>query len=146
MTAGYTVAIRRTRIDDLHAAAIAAAVSLLYLPVYVAFFENGLFRLPISDLVFQALYQGVLTAAISLALYGRAIHLLGASNAAAFVALQGLDDEAAPPGNGHVLREQFGERVRVIDLPRAGHFLLLEQPEAVTRAVAEFVGAGAVPC
>jgi drug/metabolite transporter (DMT)-like permease len=29
----------------------------------------------------------VLTAAISLALYGRAIHLLGASNAAAFVAL-----------------------------------------------------------
>jgi drug/metabolite transporter (DMT)-like permease len=37
--------------------------------------------------VFQALYQGVLTAAISLALYGRAIRLLGASNAAAFVAL-----------------------------------------------------------
>ena len=29
----------------------------------------------------------MLTAAISLALYGRAIHLLGASNAAAFVAL-----------------------------------------------------------
>ena len=27
----------------------------------------------------------------------------------------------------------------VIDLPRAGHFLLLEQPDAVTRAVAEFV-------
>lgn len=59
--------------------------------------------------------------------------------------IQGLDDEAAPPGNGHALREQFGERVRVIDLPRAGHFLLLEQPEAVTRAVAEFVGAGAGP-
>jgi len=44
----------------------------------------------------------------------------------------------APPGNGHALREQFGERVRVIDLPRAGHFLVSEQPEAVTRAVAEF--------
>jgi len=41
----------------------------------------------LADLVFQALYQGVLTAAISLALYGRAIRLLGASNAAAFVAL-----------------------------------------------------------
>lgn len=40
-----------------------------------------------TDLVLQALYQGVLTAAISLALYGRAIRLLGASNAAAFVAL-----------------------------------------------------------
>src|SRR6202023_974677 len=59
--------------------------------------------------------------------------------------IQGLDDEVAPPGNGHALREQFGERVRVIDLPRAGHFLVSEQPEAVTRAVVEFVGAGAVP-
>ena len=59
---------------------------------------------------------------------------------APLLVIQGLDDEAAPPGNGHALREQFGERVQVIDLPRAGHFLLLEQPEAVTRAVAEFVG------
>jgi pimeloyl-ACP methyl ester carboxylesterase len=64
---------------------------------------------------------------------------------APLLAIQGLDDEVAPPGNGHALREQFGERVRVIDLPRAGHFLVLEQPEAVTRAVAEFVGAGAGP-
>jgi len=88
MTACYTVAIRRTRVDGLHAAAIAAVVSLLlYLPAYLVFFENELFRVPVSDLVFQALYQGVLTAAISLALYGRAIHWLGASNAAAFVAL-----------------------------------------------------------
>jgi pimeloyl-ACP methyl ester carboxylesterase len=64
---------------------------------------------------------------------------------APLLAIQGLDDEIAAPGNGHALRAQFGERVRVVDLPRAGHFLLLEQPEAVTRAVAEFVGAGAVP-
>lgn len=88
MTACYTVAIRLARIDGLHAAAIAAVVSaLLYLPAYFAIFENALTSVPMSDLVFQALYQGVLTAAISLALYGRAIHLLGASNGAAFVAL-----------------------------------------------------------
>jgi len=60
---------------------------------------------------------------------------------APLLVIQGLDDEVAPPGNGHALRKQFGERVRVIDLPRAGHFLPLEQPEAVTRAVAGFVGA-----
>jgi pimeloyl-ACP methyl ester carboxylesterase len=59
---------------------------------------------------------------------------------APLLAIQGLDDDAAPPGNGHALREQFGERVRVIDLPRAGHFMLLEQPEAVTRAIVEFLG------
>jgi pimeloyl-ACP methyl ester carboxylesterase len=67
------------------------------------------------------------------------------AGAAPLLVIQGLDDIAAPPGNGYALREQFGERVRVIDLPRAGHFLVLEQPEAITRAVAEFVGAGAVP-
>lgn len=64
---------------------------------------------------------------------------------APLLVIQGLDDEIAPAGNGYALREQFGGRVRVIDLPRAAHFLLLEQPEAVTRAVAEFVGAGAGP-
>jgi len=36
--------------------------------------------------------------------------------------------------------EQAGERVQVVDLPHAGHFLLLEQPEAVARAVSEFLG------
>lgn len=64
---------------------------------------------------------------------------------APLLVIQGLDDTAAPPGNGHALREQFGDRVRVIDLPRAGHFMLLEQPEAVISAVAKFVGASAVP-
>jgi drug/metabolite transporter (DMT)-like permease len=88
MVAAYTVAIRRARIDGLHAAAIAAVISLLtYVPVYAAFIEDGLFRVPLADLVFQALYQGILTAAVSLALYGRAIRILGASNAAAFIAL-----------------------------------------------------------
>jgi pimeloyl-ACP methyl ester carboxylesterase len=58
---------------------------------------------------------------------------------APLLVIQGLDDEAAPPGNGHAMREQLGERVRVVDLPHAGHFLPLEQPEAVARAVSEFL-------
>jgi pimeloyl-ACP methyl ester carboxylesterase len=70
---------------------------------------------------------------------GMALEEWWGAGTAPLLVIQGLDDEAAPPGNGHALREQFGERVRVIDLPRAGHFLLLEQPEAVSRAVAEFV-------
>ena len=88
MLAGYTVAVRRARVDGLHAAAIASVVSLvIYLPLYAAFIEDGLFKAPVMDLVVQALYQGILTAAVSLALYGRAIRILGASSAAAFVAL-----------------------------------------------------------
>jgi drug/metabolite transporter (DMT)-like permease len=88
LVAGFTVAIRRARLNGLHAAAIAAVASLLiYVPVYLIFIEHGLFKVPAADLVFQALYQGVLTAAISFALYGKAIRLLGASRAAAFIAL-----------------------------------------------------------
>jgi drug/metabolite transporter (DMT)-like permease len=88
MVAGYTVAIRRACIDGLHAAAIAAVASLMiYLPIYAAFLEDGLFKAPVTDLVVQAFYQGILTAVVSLALYGRAIRILGASNAAVFVAL-----------------------------------------------------------
>jgi drug/metabolite transporter (DMT)-like permease len=41
----------------------------------------------LTDLAGQALYQGVVTAVVSLALFGRSITLLGASKAAAFVAL-----------------------------------------------------------
>ena len=72
---------------------------------------------------------------------GMALEEWWGAGTAPLLVIQGIDDEAAPPGNGHALRAQFGERVRVIDLPRAGHFMLLEQPEAVTRAIAEFVGA-----
>ncbi len=58
---------------------------------------------------------------------------------APLLVIQGLDDVAAPPGNGRALREKHGDRVRLVDLAHAGHFMLLEQPEAVTRAIAAFV-------
>jgi drug/metabolite transporter (DMT)-like permease len=84
----YAVAIRRARLDGLHAAAIAAVVSLLvYFPLYLTFIDNRLLEVSLTDLVGQAFYQGVVTAAVSLALFGRSIMLLGASKAAAFVAL-----------------------------------------------------------
>jgi drug/metabolite transporter (DMT)-like permease len=86
--AWYAVAIRRARLDGLHAAAIAAVVSLLvYFPLYLTFTDNRLLELGATDLVGQAFYQGVVTAVVSLALFGRSIMLLGASKAAAFVAL-----------------------------------------------------------
>jgi drug/metabolite transporter (DMT)-like permease len=86
--AGYAVVMRRARLDGLHAAAIAAVVSLfVYFPLYLTFFDNRLLEVSPTDLMGQAFYQGVLTAAVSLALFGRSIMLLGAAKAAAFVAL-----------------------------------------------------------
>ena len=59
--------------------------------------------------------------------------------AAPILVVQGLDDRRAPPGNGWALHEQVGDRVRVVDIPRAGHFLVLEQPQAVAEAVTAFL-------
>lgn len=84
----YTVAMRRARLDGLHAAAIVSVVTMVvYLPVYAMFLPNGLADAPLADIVFQAFYQGVLTMIVSLVLYGWAVSMLGASGAAAFGAL-----------------------------------------------------------
>jgi drug/metabolite transporter (DMT)-like permease len=86
--AGYTVAMRQARLDGLHAAAIAAVGSLvLYLPAYALIAGARLFQAPLSDIVLQAVIQGVLTAVVALLLYGRMVGILGATRGAAFVAL-----------------------------------------------------------
>jgi drug/metabolite transporter (DMT)-like permease len=85
----YTIAMRRARLDGLHAAGIAAAGALLlYLPVYL-FVEGttSLATAPWEDLALQAVVQGLLTAIASLVFYGRAVSILGASSGAAFAAL-----------------------------------------------------------
>jgi drug/metabolite transporter (DMT)-like permease len=84
----YTVAMRRARLDGLHAAAIAAVGALfLYLPVYLALAGASLANAPWGDLALQAIVQGLLTAIVSLIFYGRAVSILGASSGAAFAAL-----------------------------------------------------------
>lgn len=84
----YTVALRRARLDGLHAAALAAVGALvLYLPVYLALAGSTLAAAPLPDIALQAVVQGVLTAIVSLVLYGRAVAILGASSGAAFAAL-----------------------------------------------------------
>jgi len=86
--AGYTVAMRLARLDGLHAAAIAAVGSLvLYLPAYALIAGARVFQAPLSDIVLQAVIQGVLTAIVALVLYGRMVGILGATRGAAFVAL-----------------------------------------------------------
>jgi len=84
----YTVALRRARLDGLHAAAISAVGSmLLYLPIYPALQATTMARAPWFDVALQGVVQGILTAIISLMLYGKAVSILGASSGAAFAAL-----------------------------------------------------------
>lgn len=61
--------------------------AVLFLPVYLA--ANG-FRVPaapLSDILFQATFQGIAATVLSLFLYGKAITILGGSAGAAFGAL-----------------------------------------------------------
>ncbi len=84
----YTIAMRRARLGGLHAAAISAVgAMLLYLPVFPLTTGTTLVNAPWSDIALQGFVQGVLTAIISLILYGRAVSILGASSGAAFAAL-----------------------------------------------------------
>ena len=80
--------MRRARLDGLHAAAISAVGSaLLYLPVYWALPSTSIAQASWFDIGLQAFVQGILTAIISLMLYGKAVSILGASSGAAFAAL-----------------------------------------------------------
>jgi pimeloyl-ACP methyl ester carboxylesterase len=58
---------------------------------------------------------------------------------APLLAVQGLDDRRAPPGNGRALRDQMDARVRLVEIPQVGHLALLEQPQAVADAVMAFL-------
>lgn len=84
----YTVAMRKARLEGLHAAAIAAVGSLIiYVPVYAITFGTSLFNAPWRDLALQAFVHGFLVAVISFLCIGRAVSILGASNGSAFAAL-----------------------------------------------------------
>lgn len=86
--AGYIVAMRKARLDGLHAAAIAAVGSLIiYVPLYATISGGSLFDAPWRDLALQAFVHGFLVAVISFVCIGRAVSILGASNGSAFAAL-----------------------------------------------------------
>ncbi|OVE80194.1 hypothetical protein BVY01_00645 [bacterium I07] len=60
---------------------------------------------------------------------------------APILVVQGLDDLIAPPGNGRLLREQLGDRVKLIEIPDAGHALLFEKPKEIVEEVIKFIEA-----
>jgi pimeloyl-ACP methyl ester carboxylesterase len=59
--------------------------------------------------------------------------------AAPYLVIQGLKDEAAPPENGHLLKQELGDRVTVVDIPDAGHLQPLEAPAPVAAAILSFL-------
>jgi drug/metabolite transporter (DMT)-like permease len=88
LTACFTVLMRRSRLDPLHAAALVATGSMvIYLPFYLAMSTDHLARIPLPDLAAQLIFQGIFVTVVGVVLYGRAVNMLGASRGAAFGAL-----------------------------------------------------------
>ncbi len=58
---------------------------------------------------------------------------------APMLVIQGLDDVIALPQNGRSLRDEMPGRVSLVELENAGHALLPEQPEAITRLILAFL-------
>jgi len=53
--------------------------------------------------------------------------------------IQGADDRIAPVENGRDLKEQFGDRVSLIEIPDAGHGMILEKPEETAGAIIDYL-------
>jgi pimeloyl-ACP methyl ester carboxylesterase len=58
---------------------------------------------------------------------------------AEMLVLQGEDDLIAPAGNGRALEDEFGDRVRLVNIPDAGHMLLVEQSNRVAQELLAFI-------
>jgi drug/metabolite transporter (DMT)-like permease len=88
LSAGYTVVMCKAKLDGLHVAALVSSGSLVvYLPLYFALHGARLMRLPLGEFAGQVIFQGIVVTIIAVALYGRAVAVLGASGGAAFGAL-----------------------------------------------------------
>jgi pimeloyl-ACP methyl ester carboxylesterase len=56
-----------------------------------------------------------------------------------YLVIQGTKDESAPLANGHLLKEQLGDRVTLVDIEGAGHLQPLEAPGPVAEAILSFI-------
>jgi drug/metabolite transporter (DMT)-like permease len=84
--AGYTVAARLWAVAPVQGAAVISVLSMAYLPLYALFADSHLAQAPLWELVFQAVYQALITGVVGVIIYTRAVAGLGASRAALFAA------------------------------------------------------------
>lgn len=90
MGAAYAVRMRRSGLSAIEGAALIGVYSMIfYVPLYSLIWLDStrLAQATSSDVLFQAIYQGVLMGAVSLFSLSKAIVILGAARAAAFLSL-----------------------------------------------------------
>ena len=84
----YTVTARRFAIAPGHSIAIVSVISMVFfVPGYIIFKGDSLFKAPLEEILIQALYQGVFSGVLALLFYTRTVAILGAARGAVFAAL-----------------------------------------------------------
>ncbi|MFW9877513.1 MAG: alpha/beta fold hydrolase [Candidatus Thorarchaeota archaeon] len=58
---------------------------------------------------------------------------------APMLVIQGLDDNTAVPENGYILKKENEERVKLVNIENAGHFMIYEQPEEIAKEIISFL-------
>jgi pimeloyl-ACP methyl ester carboxylesterase len=58
---------------------------------------------------------------------------------APIMVIQGQEDICALPANGRALKEEFGDRITLIEIPNAAHALLSEQPALIADKVIAYL-------
>jgi pimeloyl-ACP methyl ester carboxylesterase len=58
--------------------------------------------------------------------------------------VQGVDDKTAPPENGRQMKQEFGERITLVNLEGAGHAMGLEKPRETAAAIVSFLAKHAI--
>jgi pimeloyl-ACP methyl ester carboxylesterase len=56
-----------------------------------------------------------------------------------YLVLQGTDDQASPPENGELLKQELGVRVTLVPFPGAGHLMLVTEPKKAADAIVAFL-------
>jgi drug/metabolite transporter (DMT)-like permease len=86
--ATYTIGSRVWSVEPFHATVVVAVLSMLaYMPGYAVLAGSRLASAPWSEILIQAVFQGVLSAVVALLLYTRSVAILGAARGAVFAAL-----------------------------------------------------------
>lgn len=84
----YTLAFRRSGLSPVQAAAMVCTwSSVVFLPFYLGFGLSHLTQVPLPELAFQAVYQGVFMSCLAIVAFNRAVAALGPLAATAVIAL-----------------------------------------------------------
>lgn len=86
--AAYTLVFRRSGLTAIQAAALICVwSSVVYLPAYLMLGLGRFGHASVTELVVQAVYQGVMMSGVALVAFNRAVGLLGATATTAVIAL-----------------------------------------------------------